>query len=155
LIPKGGKNYRGIGLLEPVWKCIERVIDHRLDAIDLHNSLHGCHNHRGTGTTIIKAKLAQQLSYIKLKPFYGVILDLRKAFNTMDRERCLMVLVGYSAGPRIVRLICNFWQDTILVCRVAGNYDMAFKAGSGLTQGSPLSAKLFNIMVDAVVPEWI
>jgi hypothetical protein len=28
LIPKGGGDYRGIGLLELVWKCIERVIDH-------------------------------------------------------------------------------------------------------------------------------
>ena len=78
LIPKGGGDYHGIGLLEPVWKCIERVIDHRLEAIDLHDSLHGCCNNRGTGTAIIKAKLAQQLSYLELKPFYGVFLDLRK-----------------------------------------------------------------------------
>jgi hypothetical protein len=28
LIPKGGRDHRRIGLLEPVWKCIERVIDH-------------------------------------------------------------------------------------------------------------------------------
>ncbi len=28
LIPKGSGDYRGIGLLEPIWKCIERVIDH-------------------------------------------------------------------------------------------------------------------------------
>jgi hypothetical protein len=66
LIPKGGGDYRGIGLLEPIWKCIERVIDHCLDATDLHDSLHGCcHNHR-TGTAIIEAKLAQQLSYLEL-----------------------------------------------------------------------------------------
>jgi hypothetical protein len=30
----------------------------------------------------------------------------------------------------------------------------AFKAGRGVTQGGPLSAKLFNILVDAVVWEW-
>ncbi len=28
LILKGGGDCHGIGLLEPVWKCIERVIDH-------------------------------------------------------------------------------------------------------------------------------
>ncbi len=44
LIPKGGRDYRGIGLLEPIWKVIERVMDHRLEAIVLHDSLHGwCH----------------------------------------------------------------------------------------------------------------
>jgi hypothetical protein len=66
LIPKGGRDYRGIGLLEPIWKCIERVLDHQLDAIDLHDSLHGCRHNRGTGTTIVEAKLAQQLSHLEL-----------------------------------------------------------------------------------------
>jgi hypothetical protein len=50
----------------------------------------------------------------------------------------------------------NPWlRDTIMVCRAAGNYGTAFKAGRGVTQGGPLSARLFNIMVDAVVREWI
>jgi hypothetical protein len=87
LIPKGSGDYRGIGLLEPVWKCIELVIDHQLEAITLHDSLHGCCSKRGTGTAIIEAKLAQQLSYLELKPFYSVFLDLWKAFNAMDWER--------------------------------------------------------------------
>jgi hypothetical protein len=42
-----------------------------------------------------------------------------------------------------------------MVCREAVNYGTAFKAGRGVTQGGPLSAKLFIILVNAVVPEWI
>ena len=41
------------------------------------------------------------------------------------------------------------------VCRAKGNYGRPFKAGRGVTQGGPLSAKLFNILVDAVVREWM
>ncbi len=26
LLPKGGGNYRGIGLLEPVWKVVEKIM---------------------------------------------------------------------------------------------------------------------------------
>jgi hypothetical protein len=61
LIPKGGRgrDYRSIGLLEPIWKVIERIIDRRLVSIQLHNSLHGCRHQRGMGTTRIEAKLAQ------------------------------------------------------------------------------------------------
>ena len=50
LIPKGGGDYRGIGLLDPIWKVLERIMDRRLDAIELHDCLHGCRARRGTGT---------------------------------------------------------------------------------------------------------
>jgi hypothetical protein len=154
LIPNGGGDYRGIGLLEPIWKVIERIIDHWLNAFNLHDSLHGCRNKRSTGTAIIEAKLAQQLLHLELKPFYGVFLDLRKAFDAMDRERCILILEGYGAGPRLVRLVRTYWRDAIMVCRGSGYYGTPFKAGHGVTQGRPLSAKLFNILVDAVIREW-
>jgi hypothetical protein len=38
---------------------------------------------------------------------------------------------------------------------VAGTYGTAFKAGPGITQGGPLSAKLFNILVNAMVCKWV
>jgi hypothetical protein len=121
LIPKGGGDYRRIGLLEPIWKVLERVMDHRLNAIKLHDCLHGCHMHRETGTGVIEAKLAQQLSYLELKPFYGVFLDLRKAFDSMDQERCIMILEGYGAGPRMIQLIRGYWRNAIMVCPASGN----------------------------------
>jgi hypothetical protein len=42
-----------------------------------------------------------------------------------------------------------------MVYRAAGNYGTAFKAGRGDTQGGPISAKLFNILVNAVMREWV
>ncbi len=59
LIPKGNGDYRGISLLKPIWKVIEWVMDHWLEMIALHNSLHGCQNRQGTGTAVIEAKLTQ------------------------------------------------------------------------------------------------
>jgi hypothetical protein len=58
LIPKWGGEYRGIGLMEPIWKVMEWAMDRILETIVLHDSLHGCLKHRGTGTAIIEAKLA-------------------------------------------------------------------------------------------------
>ncbi len=36
----------------------------------------------------------------------------------------------------------------------SGNYGVPFKSGRGITQGGPLSAKFFNILVNAMVQEW-
>jgi hypothetical protein len=155
LIPKGGGDYRGIGLLEPIWKVIERVIDKRLEAIALHDSLHGCHNGRGTGTAVIEAKLSQQLAHIEQTPFYGVFIDLKKALDAMDGEHCLLLLEGHGASPNMRGLIRHFWDKATNVCRASGNYGTPFKAGRGVTQGGPLSAELFNVLVDAVVMEWL
>jgi hypothetical protein len=115
-------------------------MDHRLNAIKLHNCYHGCCANRGKGTTVIKAKVAQQLLYLELKPFFGVFLDLKKAFNLMDREQCILILEGYGAGPQMIQLIRSFWHDAIMVCRASDNYGMSFKAGHGMTkEGSTIS----------------
>ncbi len=84
-----------------------------------------------------------------------MFIDLRKAFDAMDRERCLEILEMHGAGPNMLRLIRNFWDAAINVCRAKSNYGRPFQAGRGVTQGGPLSAKLFNILVDAVVREWM
>ena len=78
LIPKGGGDYRGIGLLEPIWKVLERIMDLRLDAIELHDTLHGCRAKRGTATTVIKAKLAQQPHTLSCSRFTASFLTSRK-----------------------------------------------------------------------------
>ncbi len=121
LLPKGGRDYRGIGLLELLWKVVERIMDWRLNVLPLHEALRGCRNGRGTGMAILEAKLAQQLAYLEQAPFYGVSLDLKKAFDAMDRERCLLILEGYGAGLNMVRLIRNFWRDPTMVCHTSGN----------------------------------
>jgi hypothetical protein len=155
LIPKGGGEYCGIGLLEPIWKVLEKVMDLRLEAIMLHDSLHGCLASQGTGTGIIEAKLAQQLAHLEQTPFFSIFIDLQKAFDAMDRGCCLEILVLHGVGPKMLCLIRNFWDSATNVCWAKGNYGRPFKAGCSVTQGEPLSAKLFNIVVDAVVREWM
>ena len=62
-------------------------------------------------------------------------------------------LEGHGVGPNMHTLIRRFGDRATNVCRASGNYGTPFKAGRGETQGGPLLAKLFIIMVDAVVRE--
>ena len=79
-----------------------------MKVIVFHDSLHGFLGGRGTGTATIEAKVAQQLAYIEQAPFYGIFLDLQKAYNAMDRDRCLQILKGYGVGMNILLLIKYF-----------------------------------------------
>ncbi len=80
--------------------------------------------------------MTQQLAHIEQTPFYGVFIDLKKAFDAMDRERCLLILEGHGAGPNMRQLIRHFWDEATNVCRASGNYGAPFKAGRGVTQGA-------------------
>jgi hypothetical protein len=76
LLPKGGGDYRGIGLLEPVWKVVEVLMDKRFLAIEFHDCLHGFLAGRGTGTATMEVKLAQQFAYQEQAAWYQIFLDL-------------------------------------------------------------------------------
>ena len=92
LLPKKDGGYRGIGLLEPIWKVIEAIMDRRLNVIPLHDCLRGYLAKRGTRTAITEAKLFQQLAFLDQVPLFSAFLDLKKAFGLMDRKRCLRIL---------------------------------------------------------------
>ena len=42
-----------------------------------------------------------------------------------------------------------------MVARAGGYYGTAFKGARGVTQGDPLSPTIFNVVVDAVVCNWV
>jgi Reverse transcriptase (RNA-dependent DNA polymerase) len=91
LIPKdGGTATRGIGLTETLWKIIEAIINTRVKQVTkFHDILHGFISRHGTGTAILEAKLTQELASIENDPLFVVFLNLKKAYNTIDRTRSL------------------------------------------------------------------
>jgi hypothetical protein len=127
-LPKGGGDYHSIGLLNPIWKVIEKVMVSRFSALKLHNCLHGRHPRQRTGTAIIEAKLQQQLAWAEQEPLYQIYLDLREAYDALDQGRCLGILAGYGVGPNLLCLQEQFWDNARMVCRAGGSYGEPFGA---------------------------
>ena len=64
--PLGGKDYRGIILMEVVWKVMAAILNRRFTfSITYHDALHGFRAGRGTGTATFEAKLLQQLAAMR------------------------------------------------------------------------------------------
>ena len=57
-------------------------------------------------------------------------------------------------GPKARRLIKTFWDKGVLVCKAASCVGLPFKAGRVVTQGSPVSPNIFNLIVNAFIREW-
>jgi hypothetical protein len=136
-----------------IWKVIEKVMVAQLSVIELHDCLHGELPKWGMGTAIMEVKLQQQLAWVEQEPLYQIYLDLRKAYDALDRGRCLEILAGYRVGPNLLRLQKQFWAKAKMVCRAGGSYGEPFGAFRGVTQGGPLSSLMFNVCVDCVVRE--
>ncbi len=135
LLPKGGGDYCGIGLLDPIWKVIEKVMVSRFSALKLHDCLHGGLPQRGTGMAIMEAKLQQQLAWAEQEPLYQIYLDLWKAYDALDWGRCLEILAGYGVRPNLLCLQEQFWDNAKMVCRAGGNNGEPFGAYQGVMQG--------------------
>ena len=156
LIPKGNKDYWGIGLVEVMWKVVAEILNRRLTAsITFRDFLHGFWAGHSTGTATLEAKLLQQLAALREEVLYVIFLDLHKVYDALDRSRCLEILEGYGRGPRSRRLLQIYWRCLTMVARVGGYYGTAFKGKRGMTQGDPLSPTIFNVVVGAVVRHWV
>ena len=115
------------------------------------DALHGFRAGSGTGTATREAKLLQQLAAMREEVFYVIFLDPTKAYNALDRSRCLEILEGYGVGPSARRLLTTYCLRLTMVARAGGYYGKAFKGEKGVTQGDLLSPTIFNLVVDAVV----
>ena len=121
LITKGKKDYRGIGLVEVMWKVVAVILNRRFTAsITYHDFLHGFRAGRGTGTATLEANLLQQLAALREEVLYVIFLDLHKAYNALDRSRCLEILEGYGIGTRARKLLQKYWHRLTMVARTGG-----------------------------------
>ena len=132
------------------------LIDTRLRAIlQLHDALHGFRSGRGTGTAIMELNLSQELNIIDQDPLFLVFLDLRKAYDTVDREQLFITPEGYGAGPCIFGLLETFWDCQNVVPRQNGFHRPALPTTRVTTKGGLLSSTFFNVVVDNVIRTWM
>ena len=75
---------------------------------------------RDTGTATLEAKLLQQLVALREEVLYVIFLDLTKAYDALDKSRCLEILEGYGVGPNARRLMINYWRRLTMVLREGG-----------------------------------
>ena len=137
-----------------MWKVVAVILNCRFtSSMTFHDVLHGFWAGRGTGTATLEAKLIQQLAAIREEVLFVIFLDLTKVYDALDRSRFLEILEGYGVTPSARRLLPTYWRRLTMVARAGGYYRESFKGVRVVTQGDPLSATIFNVVVEDGVPE--
>ena len=107
--------------MEVTWKVVAAILNCRLTAsITYHNFVHGFWAGCSTGTATLEAKMIQKLVAFREEVLYVIFLDLHKAYDALDRSRCLEILEGYDVGPRACWLLWTYWGRLTMVARAGG-----------------------------------
>ena len=85
------------------------------------------------------------------KILYQVVLDLTKAYDTVDQERLFILLQDYGLRPRCQGVLQGTWMDSVLVPKKGGWYGKPVPTGHGVRQGDVISPTLLNILVNAIL----
>ena len=140
LIPKRNIQFRGIRLVEVIWKAVLAVVNFRKGAmVNFHDMLHGFRSGIGTGTASTEVNLLQNLVEMREEVLYEVFLDLKKSYDALDRERCMDIMVSYGIGPCTDRILSLYWDYLLVVSRARQYYGALLQGSHRVTQGDPLS----------------
>ena len=119
LYKKGPKdqcdNYRGISLLSVVGKSFARILLNRLLKYVVPNILPesqcGFRPNRGTMDMIFTARQIQEKCQEQQLDLYYCIIDLTKAFDTVNREALWKILVKLGCPEKFIGLIRSLHND--------------------------------------------
>ncbi len=89
-----------------------------------------------------------ELAQAKQQRLYIAFVDLRKAFDSVNRSALWMVLLASGLPEDLVRILVDLHSDTSYRIRVGSRRSNPFLMHFGMQQSCPLAPFLFNLFMD-------
>lgn len=146
-------NYRGISLLSVVSKLYSSVLNDRLKKhledqellVDEQNGFRpkrSCEDHLFTSCTIIRNRLLNKLDT------FGTFIDIKKAFDFVDRDILLYNLLSNSINGKFYNSIKAILTDTSSCVKLNGMLTDWFPTLSGVKQGDSGLPTIFAFFIN-------
>ena len=135
------KNYRPVSVLPVVSKIYERIMQKQiLEYIDKHLSPHLCGYRKGYSTqTALISMLEKWKLSIDNKGFAGgVLMDLSKAFDTINHQLLLAKLHAYGFSKQALAIVCSYLSNRKQRIKINNVFSSWKDLILGVPQGSVL-----------------
>ena len=145
------KNYRPVSVLPAVSKVYERIVQKQIIAhIEKHLSKYLCGYRKGYNTQHALISLIEKWkSMLDKKGYAGAILmDLSKAFDTINHELLIAKLNAYGFSEESLKLVFSYLTDRWQRTKINRSFSTWSELLQGVPQGSVLGPLLFNIYLN-------
>lgn len=148
-------NYRPISLLSCLGKCFEKLVLGRLNEFELENNIFidqqcGFRSNHSTVHQIMRIVENISFGFNMNKSTAMLLLDLRKAFDTVWHDGLVHKLIKYKYPNYLVKLIYSYLRNRSAFVTLHSASSSSFEVLSGVPQGSLLSPHLFNLFLNDI-----
>ena len=143
-------NYRPIALINTDMKILTKVLANRLKEV-LPSIIHytqTCVKGRKIDTTIHTVRDLIQLAEDKNLDAAFIFLDQEKAFDRVNHEFLIKVMLTFNIGKNFINWIQKLYQNALSQVIINGHLTKSFKLARGVRQGDPLSALLYVMVIE-------
>ena len=145
------ENYRPISVLPVVSKIYERLMQSQIIGfINKRLSPYLCGYRKGFNTQHALLSLVERWKRTLDKHGYAaaILMDLSKAFDTLNHELLLAKLHAYGFSKAAIKLIHSYLKNRWQRTKINNSYSSWKELLSGVPQGSVLGPLLFNIYLN-------
>ena len=146
-------NYRPITLLSCLGKIFTSIINARLNlylecAGYIGDEQAGFRRSHSTSDHIFALHLIISIYKAKNKRLFAAFIDLKKAFDFVDRAILWRKVMAMNINGKILNVIKNMYSKAKSCVKNGGSISDTFTCHSGVRQGENLSPLLFSIFLN-------